>query len=145
MNPVSKYLTIFMLLELILFILIWNLIGFLSTLLLFFSTTILGILLIRKQSKIMLARFQTSVQTKTPLFLEETHSSLVIIGGILLIIPGFLTDLIGILCLIPKMNLTLSKPLLKTPFFAQNSSSHRIIEGEYSENDSCSKENKEIK
>ncbi|NOY77616.1 MAG: membrane protein FxsA [Calditrichaeota bacterium] len=87
--------------ELILLIKVGEIIGLVPTLAIVISTGLLGASLARSQGFSVLNRIQQSLQQgqlpADPLF----DGVFVLAGGLLLLTPGFLTDITGFLCLIP--------------------------------------------
>tara|TARA_R110000868_G_scaffold380784_1_gene646957 strand:+ start:128858 stop:129271 length:414 start_codon:yes stop_codon:yes gene_type:complete len=89
--------------EISVFILVGKAIGVGWTLLLIIATTMLGFIFMRDQGFQMMQQFAQRVQ-KTGRGAEPSdvmEGSFIFIGGMLLIIPGFIGDAIGLLCLIP--------------------------------------------
>ncbi|ALC82000.1 MULTISPECIES: FxsA family protein [Bacillus] len=87
--------------DIILFILSGDLIGFLPTILLILLTGVLGGLLSRKQGAAVYRKVQRDLQYGKMPGDSIVESLCIFAGGLLLILPGFLSDLIGILLLIP--------------------------------------------
>ncbi|CAM5202079.1 hypothetical protein UACE39S_00467 [Ureibacillus acetophenoni] len=84
------------LIEIALFILIGNLIGVFNTLLLVVLTSILGITVAKKQGKHSVQNIQNSLSRGEAPGPAMVDTFMIFIGGVLLALPGFLTDLIGI-------------------------------------------------
>lgn len=100
-----KYFLFFMfvvpIVEIFIFVLVGKWIGALSTVLLAILTSFLGLYLLRREGThtYQLARVQLrNGQIPGRAVLD---GFLIMIGGYLLIIPGFITDLIGLLCILP--------------------------------------------
>ncbi|MFK7794061.1 MAG: FxsA family protein [Gammaproteobacteria bacterium] len=89
------------LIEIYLFIELGGLIGALPTVLLIIVTAIIGVSLLRAQGFNTMAKFQQEVGTGQLPATTMLEGVALIIGGALLLTPGFLTDSIGFLCLIP--------------------------------------------
>src|SRR5260221_9232342 len=87
--------------ELYVILKVGDLIGIVPTLLLLVADSVLGSMLMRSQGRAVWARFQEAVQTGRMPHREVLDGALVIFGGAFLITPGFLTDIIGVLCLLP--------------------------------------------
>lgn len=87
--------------EVFVFILVGKSIGALSTVCLAIITSLLGLYLLRREGThaYQLARAQLR-NGKIP-GRAVLDGLLIIIGGYLLIIPGFITDFIGLLCILP--------------------------------------------
>ena len=87
--------------EILLFIKIGENIGAFNTILLIFFTAILGIYFARIQGiKTLKSGFINIYQNKIPLY-EIFSGASIAIAALFLIIPGFFTDIIGFLLLIP--------------------------------------------
>jgi UPF0716 protein FxsA len=95
---------LYILVEIALFILIGKLIGVLPTLALILITAIIGFALLRYQKVAFMRQMQQAMQGGAAAF-GMFSGSFIMIAGILLILPGFLTDFLGILCLIPKLRM----------------------------------------
>jgi UPF0716 protein FxsA len=76
-------------------------IGWLPTLAILAADSILGAWLMRSQGRAVWQRFQATMQAGRVPHREVLDGVLVIFGGAFLITPGFLTDVIGILLLLP--------------------------------------------
>lgn len=75
--------------------------GWLPTLLILVGDSILGSILMRSQGRAVWKRFQEAMEAGRVPHREVLDGVLVIFGGAFLITPGFLTDVIGVLCLLP--------------------------------------------
>src|SRR4051794_14929720 len=76
-------------------------IGWEWTLLFLVVDSLLGSWLMRSQGRAAWRRFQLAMQEGRVPHREVLDGVLVIFGGAFLITPGFLTDVIGVLCLLP--------------------------------------------
>jgi UPF0716 protein FxsA len=87
--------------EIAAFVLVATLIGVTGALLLFLATTLAGILVLRQAGRGRIARFRVAVsQAEMTGFEANGVGVLTVLAGLLLILPGFLTDLVGIALLI---------------------------------------------
>lgn len=104
--------------EIYLLIKVGGMIGAFPTILLIFVTAVVGTWLLRQQGLSMIGRYQQSVmQGKLPA--QELIEGLALVfGGALLLTPGFFTDLIGFLCLIPVTRRGVIRWLMKRLSFA---------------------------
>lgn len=89
------------LVELYLIIQVGSLIGALWTVLLVVLTAMIGVSLLRIQGVGMLERARRNMEAGTLPALEMMEGIMLAVGGALLITPGFITDTLGFLCLIP--------------------------------------------
>lgn len=85
------------------FILVGQKIGLWPTLLLILATTVLGGVLLRAQGFSMLARLNRATTQGQAPGKELVHGAMIVLAGILLLLPGFITDTIGILMFIPAV------------------------------------------
>jgi UPF0716 protein FxsA len=76
-------------------------IGALPTIGILIADSILGSLLLRSQGRAAWRRFNQALQERRPPAREVLDGALVIFGGALLLTPGFITDVLGLLLLIP--------------------------------------------
>jgi UPF0716 protein FxsA len=76
-------------------------IGLLPTLLLLLADSIAGTILMKSQGRAAWQRFQEATQAGRIPAREVADGALIILGGAFLLTPGFLTDIIGFLLLLP--------------------------------------------
>jgi len=85
------------------FIIVGKEIGVLATLGLIILSMIVGFILLRIQGITLLAKMQHELAAGHIPDRELAHGALLIMAAILLIIPGFVTDIIGLLLFIPQI------------------------------------------
>lgn len=129
--------------EITLFVQIGGAIGLGWTLLVILATAMLGAHAIRRQGIDALARAQTQMATGKPPVGEIVHGVLILMAGILLLTPGFMTDALGFLLLFPATRLLVLElaagfilPKLFSGFSVrrgstQNPADAKIIDGDY--------------
>lgn len=113
-------------------------IGILQTIFLIFFTAILGAFLLRLQGLSTLARVQQmSNQGQLPA-IELLEGLMLLIAAALLLTPGFFTDTIGFLSLVPAIRRAIAQNLLSSFFQTHiiktqqtNTKPNDAIEGEY--------------
>src|SRR6476469_5815812 len=88
-------------------------IGIWPTLALLFLDAILGSLLLRHQGRSAWRRFNEALAQRRFPGKEVADGVLIVIGGTLLLAPGFLTDIVGLLLLIPPPR-AIARGLLKS-------------------------------
>jgi len=88
-------------LEIYLLIQIGGMIGFLPTLLLLFGAAGLGTYLLQTQGWNTWMRLQQSLARGEIPAYELVNGAVIVVGGALLLLPGFLSDVAGLFCLIP--------------------------------------------
>lgn len=111
-------------------------IGALPTVLLVIATAAIGVTLLRIQGVSALLRAQTRMQAGEMPAEELVQGVFLALGGVLLLVPGFVTDALGFLCLTPGIRQFLVAGLLKrarvrTVHTAGAKSGPDVIEGEY--------------
>lgn len=89
------------LIEIASFIIVGQAIGVLSTLALIVLSAVLGVAILRAQGAGMLRRLQTETRNGVDPGRELVHAALLVVGAFLLIVPGFVGDIVGILLLLP--------------------------------------------
>jgi UPF0716 protein FxsA len=89
------------LVELYVIIQVGQAIGVLPTIALLFADSILGAVLLRSQGRAVWMRFNTALAEGRVPARETFDGAMVIFGGALLLTPGFITDVFGLLLLIP--------------------------------------------
>ena len=87
--------------ELYVIIQVGNAIGLVPTLFLLLADALLGSLLLRHQGRAAWIRFNRALAEGRVPHREVFDGVLIIFGGALLITPGFLTDILGLILLIP--------------------------------------------
>jgi UPF0716 protein FxsA len=87
--------------ELYVIIQVGSAIGVLPTIALLIADSILGTLLLRHQGRSAWRRFTAALEQSRMPHREVFDGAMVILGGALLLTPGFITDIFGIICLLP--------------------------------------------
>ena len=131
MNAVLLFIIGIPLIEIYLMIKIGGVIGAFNTIFLIFFTAITGIYFARVEGlNTIRSGFGQIIRNEMPVY-EIISGAAIAFAALLLIIPGFLTDLFGFLLLIPLTR----KILLKSVFskFKKNETNQDIIEGDFTE------------
>ena len=116
--------------EIIVLIKIGAHIGALNTVLLIFTTAIIGIYFARLQGLSTLrAGFKNIYENRTPIY-ELFSGASIAIAAVLLIIPGFLTDVLGFTLLIPLTRNLIIKMVIKKNNFKKEQNNNDVIDGE---------------
>ena len=71
------------------------------TLLLLLGLSLLGFLLLRREGSRSWRSFQIAVAERRPPGREVLDGMLVLLGAVLIVLPGFVTDVLALLCLLP--------------------------------------------
>ena len=94
--------------EIVVFVLVANWIGVGATILLTLATSALGLLLLGRQGTKALTELRERSQERRPAGRALGDAGLIAVGGLLMLLPGFLGDVVGLLCLLPP-----TRPLLR--------------------------------
>jgi UPF0716 protein FxsA len=130
--------------ELYLLIQVGSVIGVFPTILLVIFTAALGATLVRQQGFATWQRLQANLaQGITPAY-ELIEGLLLLLGGLLLLTPGFFTDILGFACLVPSIREKLARYIMEhhlfsavsgSPFQAHQKAELDAIEGEFKRED----------
>lgn len=115
------------LIEIYLLIQVGGIIGVLPTILLVVLTAVVGAFLLRQQGLSTLARFQSSMAKGEMPATALLEGVMLLIGGALLMTPGFFTDAIGFACLLPFSRKWLANAMVskvKVQTFGQGGSAY---------------------
>ena len=128
-------------LEIALFIKVGGAIGLTPTLAIVILTAVAGTALMRLQGMQALARLQESLERGGDPVGPIAHGALILVAGILLLTPGFFTDTLGLLLLVPPVRTRLiawgaSRLTVRVATFGREGGPRRpargdTIEGEY--------------
>lgn len=127
--------------EITIFIQVAHVIGVLSTLMLVVLTSFVGISLVRTQGLKILGQMQVKLARGESPAGEMIKSVSVLLAGFLLLLPGFFTDFLGLLLLLPPVQNLLTLRLLpflrfqRTAGFGPGASNGDTFEGEFRRED----------
>jgi UPF0716 protein FxsA len=94
--------------EVVVFVLVANWIGPGPTILLTLATSALGVLLLGRQGTRALTELRSQAAERRPSGRALGDAGLVAVGGVLMLLPGFIGDVVGLLCLLPP-----TRPLVR--------------------------------
>ena len=121
-----KFILLIPILEILVFILFGDILGFFPVIFLIFLTFLIGIILLR--SNINLKDIQRLIQEPNEWLYQK-------IAGILLLIPGFITDFLGLVMLVKSFRGYVWKLIIKkkskNDYSQTNAKTDNIIEAEY--------------
>ena len=120
--------------EIYLFIKIGSQIGALTTITLIFVTAVLGIIYARYEGlNTLKSAFVQLIKNEMPVY-EIISGAAITFAALLLIIPGFATDIIGFLLIFPFSRKFILK-ILSSKFQLKKKTNEKFIDGEYEEID----------
>ena len=99
--------------EIALLLQIGELVGLWWTIALLVADAILGSLLLRSQGRRAWLRFGDALRAGRPPAREVTDGALIVVGGALLLTPGFITDIGGLALLLPPSRALIRRVLLR--------------------------------
>ena len=134
MNSIILAIIIIPIIEIYLFIKIGSEIGAFTTIFLIFSTAIIGVYYAKYEGiNTLRSGFQQLSKNETPAY-EVISGAAIAFAALLLIIPGFATDILGFLLIFPLTRGLFFRKLLKK-FKKDKTSKKNFIEGEFEDID----------
>ena len=124
------------LIEIYLLLTVGSYLGVLPTVALIIFTAVLGVVLIRIQGLLTLYRIQEKLRRGEPPAGELLTGAALLLAGALLLLPGFFTDTLGFLLLLPPVRRQLFARVVSR-FFRPPNGGHgpggggRVLEGHY--------------
>ena len=158
MNPFSAFLLLLIIVpvvEIYFVIQIGSEIGAFSTVVLIIFTAVLGAYLFRLQGMTTFQRVQASLSRGEIPAIEMIEGAMLLVSAALLLTPGFVTDIVGFICLIPMVRRKFALSILQSQFISQPGaegfqqstgqydSSIDVIEGEFKREDEPAEPKKE--
>ena len=127
------------LVEIYVLIQVGGVIGALPTVFLVVFTAVLGVLLLRYQGWVTVRKVQTSMERGELPTIAMLEGVVLVVAGALLLTPGFFTDALGFLALVPPLRRAAIWALLRRGVVAagprpdrHDGGGPRVIEGDYS-------------
>ena len=139
MNAVILFIIGIPLIEIYLMIKVGGVIGAFNTIFLIFFTAVTGIFFARLEGfRAVTSGFQQLVKNELPIY-EIISGAALALAALLLILPGFLTDFIGFLLILPPTRKIIIKSFSSKVYKKKNND---FVEGEFEEIKNDEKENK---
>lgn len=124
--------------EIYLLLQVGGMIGAFPTISLVVFTAILGVWLLRRQGFATFQRFQASLAQGVMPAYEMIEGPILLVGGALLLTPGFITDMLGFACLIPQLRKKIAQYVIENyllqagkPFQKSSPYEKDALEGEF--------------
>lgn len=128
--------------EIYLLLQVGSIIGALPTIFLVIFTAALGAWLLKKQGFATFQRFQENLAQGVVPAYEMIEGPIILLGGLLLLTPGFITDLLGLACLISPMRKKIAQYVIEHHliqagghFQQRKSAEDKVLEGEFRKED----------
>ena len=130
MNSIFLFIILIPIIEIYLLIKIGSQIGALTTIILIFTTAVIGIYYAKYEGlNTLKSGFEQLRRNVTPTY-EMISGAAIAFGALLLIIPGFVTDTLGFLIIFPISRKFIFSIFLKTPLKQENKKKN-FIDGEF--------------
>jgi UPF0716 protein FxsA len=124
--------------EIYLLLQVGGIIGALPTIFLVVFTAALGAWLLRRQGFATFRRFQENLAQGVIPAYEMIEGPIILLGGILLLTPGFITDVLGFACLIPPLRKKIAQYVIENHllqaggvFQKERTAEKNVLEGEF--------------
>ena len=123
--------------EIYLLLEVGSVIGAFWTIFLVVFTAALGAWLLRQQGFSTFRRSQESLRQGIIPAYEMIEGPIILLGGALLLTPGFITDLIGFACLVPSLRKKIAQYVLEkhliqaSGVFREKTAKANVLEGEF--------------
>lgn len=127
--------------EIYLLLKVGGMIGAFPTIFLVVFTAVLGTWLLRQQGFATFQRLRTNLEQGTIPAYEMIEGPIILVGGILLLTPGFITDILGFACLIPILRRKIAQYIIENhlvqggAFQYGKSADKDALEGEFRKDD----------
>ncbi|NOR70786.1 MAG: exlusion protein FxsA [Methylomarinum sp.] len=130
--------------EIYLLLQIGGIVGIFPTVLLVVFTAVLGAWLLRQQGFATWQRLQENLSKGEIPAYEMIEGPILLVGGALLLTPGFFTDALGFACLIPQARRKFAQYVIEnqlinmqagSPFQQTKAKPENVIEGEFKQED----------
>jgi UPF0716 protein FxsA len=105
-------------------------------------TAAVGAWLLKQQGFVTFRRFQENLAQGIVPAYEMIEGPIILLGGLLLLTPGFITDILGFFCLIPPLRKKMAQYVIENhliqsgwPFQKQSTTDKTVLEGEFKKED----------
>ena len=120
-----------------------GLIGAFPTIFLVVLTAVMGSWLLKQQGFSTFKRCQDNIKQGVIPAYEMIEGPIILLGAVLLLTPGFITDILGLACLIPSLRKRLAQYIIENKIIqandilkqAQPAQNSHILEGEFKKED----------
>lgn len=135
--PVLLILLAFAVVELAVLLAVGNAIGVLATIGLLILASLVGVVLLRREGIRTVIAFNEALRTRQPPHRELLDGMLIATAGVFIVLPGFVSDVLGLLLLLPPTRALIRRRLLRTaapstvvPHAAGSFGAGTVIDGE---------------
>jgi UPF0716 protein FxsA len=129
--------------EIYLLLQVGSFLGAFPTIILVVFTAVLGSWLLKQQGFATFRRFQENIAQGVVPAYELIEGPIILLGGVLLLTPGFITDVLGLACLITPLRKKIAQYIIESRIIQQSSSAFQatkkaetnVLEGEFKKED----------
>lgn len=128
--------------EIYLLLQVGSIIGAFPTIFIVAFTAAVGAWLLKQQGFVTFRRFQENLAQGIVPAYEMIEGPIILLGGLLLLTPGFITDILGFFCLIPPLRKKIAQYVIENhliqsgwPFQKQSTPDKTVLEGEFKKED----------
>ena len=128
--------------EIYLLLQVGSIIGAFPTIFIVAFTAAVGAWLLKRQGFVTFRRFQENLAQGIVPAYEMIEGPIILLGGLLLLTPGFITDILGFFCLIPPLRKKMAQYVIENhliqsgwPFQKQSTTDKTVLEGEFKKED----------
>src|SRR5918997_5805376 len=112
--PILLILLVAAIIELAVLIAVGKAIGVLATIGLLILASLVGVALLRYEGSRTLVAFRDAVRTRRPPHRELIDGMLIAAAGVLIVLPGFVSDVLGLLLLLPPARALVRRRMLRS-------------------------------
>jgi UPF0716 protein FxsA len=112
--PVLLILLVATVIELTVLIAVGHVIGVLATIALLILASLVGVALLRREGARTLRAFVEALRTRRPPHQELLDGMLIATAGVLIVLPGFVSDILGLLLLLPPTRAVVRRRMLRS-------------------------------
>ncbi len=112
--PVLLILLVAAIVELAVLVAVGNAIGVLATIGLLILASLVGAALLRREGTRTLVAFREALRTRRPPHRELIDGMLIATAGVFIVLPGFVSDVLGLLLLLPPTRALVRRRMLRS-------------------------------
>ena len=112
--PILLILLVAAIVELVVLVVVGKAIGVLATIGLLILASLVGAALLRREGTRTLAAFREALRTRRPPHRELIDGMLIAAAGVFIVLPGFVSDVLGLLLLLPPTRALVRRRMLRS-------------------------------
>jgi UPF0716 protein FxsA len=112
--PILLVLLVATIVELTVLVVVGQAIGILATIALLVLASLIGVVLLRREGTRTLTAFLEALRTRRPPHRELIDGMLIAAAGVFIVVPGFVSDVLGLLLLLPPIRAAVRRRMLRS-------------------------------